>query len=460
MEVTNTNKPKAISLFALTWPIFIESLLYMFMGSTDTFMLSHISDNAVAAVGVANQLVFFTILIFGFVAAGTTVLVSQNLGAGLREEARKISGISLSLNLLFGILISILVVLLRETFLQLFHLTPEIKSLASQYLLIVGGTLFTQALLVTASSILRAHGFTREAMGITIIMNIIHLVGNSLFIFGLFGIPEMGVQGVAISTAVSRGISVFLIFIVLYKRLPLKIEKADYLYFHKETIKKILKIGVPSAGESAVYNTSQMAITAITAILGAVALTTRVYTFNIMSFMMLFGIAIGQGTQILIGYKVGAREFDGAYQLLFRSLKRSLLMTMVVVIPVVLFREPLMGIFTNNEKIIHEGGILLLLCLILEPGRTFNLVIISSLRAAGDATFPVKMAFVSMWGVCVPLSYLFGITLDLGLPGIWIAFIIDEWLRGIIMYFRWKSRKWEKKILIHDESVSVPVQTA
>ncbi|MBT2693517.1 MATE family efflux transporter [Bacillus sp. ISL-55] len=451
----NNSLPKQIGLLALTWPIFIELFLHMLMGSTDTFMLSHISDEAVAAVGVANQLVFFMILVFGFVATGTAVLVSQNLGAGLQVDARKISGLSLSLNLVFGVLVSVIVVGFNDLFLQMFNLTPEIHRLAQQYLTIVGGTLFTQALLVTASAILRANGLTKEAMFISIIMNVIHLVGNSLFIYGLFGVPEMGVQGVAISTAISRAIAVILIFRLLYRRLPMKIAVEDYLNFNKSFIKKILKIGVPSAGENVVYNTSQMAITVIIGLLGAMALTTRVYTFNIMSFMMLFGIAIGQGTQILIGYKVGAREFDKAYHQLLKSLKLSIIITMAITVVIVAIREPILGVFTDNKEIIREGSKVLLLCLILEPGRTFNIVVISSLRAAGDAVFPVKMAFVSMWGISVPLSYFLGIHMGFGLSGIWIAFIIDEWFRGIIMYIRWRSRVWEKKVLVEER-----VQTA
>ncbi|MCM3665172.1 MATE family efflux transporter [Mesobacillus subterraneus] len=451
----NNSLPKQIGLLALTWPIFIEMFLHMLMGSTDTFMLSHISDDAVAAVGVANQLVFFMILVFGFVATGTAVLVSQNLGAGLQVNARKISGLSLSLNLIFGVLVSIIVVGFNDLFLQMFNLTPEIHRLAQQYLTIVGGTLFTQALLVTASAILRANGLTKEAMFISIIMNVIHLAGNSLFIYGLFGVPEMGVQGVAISTAISRAIAVILIFRLLYRRLPMRIALEDYLNFNKSFIKKILKIGIPSAGENVLYNTSQMAITVIIGLLGAMALTTRVYTFNIMSFMMLFGIAIGQGTQILIGYKVGAREFDKAYHQLLKSLKLSIIITMAITVVIVSIREPILGIFTDNKEIIREGSKVLLLCLLLEPGRTFNIVVISSLRAAGDAVFPVKMAFVSMWGISVPLAYILGITLDFGLSGIWMAFIVDEWFRGIVMYIRWRSRVWEKKVLVDDR-----VQTA
>jgi putative MATE family efflux protein len=453
MEIKDNKQKlvKPLTLFALTWPIFIELFLHMLMGSTDTFMLSHISDDAVAAVGVANQLIFFTILLFGFVATGTAVLVSQYLGAKKVLQAKNASAISVTLNLMFGIFISMAVVVFREDFLNLFELTGEIQGYASQYLLIVGGTIFTQALLITVASILRANGFTKDAMFVSIIMNVINVVGNALLIYGFFGLPELGVQGIAIATAVSRAVALLLMFRLMYKLLPISISFKDYLNFDMKQIKKILNIGVPAAGEQAIYNTSQIAITAIIAIIGAEALTTRVYAFNIMSFILLFGLAMGQGTQILIGHKVGARDFDGAYKQLLKSLKSSVIITILIAIVVAIFREPLMSIFTDNKVIIQVGGSLLLLSLILEPGRTFNLVVINSLRATGDAKFPVLMAFISMWGIGVPLSYFLGIKLGLGLAGVWMSFIVDEWLRGIVMYFRWKSRVWEKKVMVSND---------
>src|SRR5687768_6457037 len=135
-------------------------------------------------------------------------------------------------------------------------------------------------------------------------------------------------------------------------------------------IKKILKIGIPSAGEQLSYNTSQMAMTAITALLGAAALFTSVLTWNILFFIMLLALAVGQGTQILIGYRVGAGDFAGAYKQLLKSLKVSFIITIFIAIFIAIFREAIMGLFTDDPEIVKVGSTLLLLCLILEPGRT------------------------------------------------------------------------------------------
>lgn len=446
----NKSTPQ-LSLLAITWPIFVELFLQVIMGSTDTIMLSHISDDAVAAVGVANQLIFLCILIFSFISSGTAVVLSQYLGAGLKNETKKVTAISITLNLAIGLVVSILMVTFRTELLSFFHLPEHIAGLGEQYLAIVGGTVFLQAVLITVSSILRANGYTRDAMMVSITMNVIHLIGNAILIFGLLGFPEMGVIGVSISTAISRAIALALILKLLYDRIPINLKLKDYITIDSIQIKRILKIGVPAAGEQICFNLSQLAITAIIAMLGAASLTTRVYTQNIVSFILVFGLAMGQGTQILIGYKAGARDFEGAYHQLLKSLRYSLMMTVAIAIVVAIFRESLLSFFTKDHEIISMGSTLLLLCLILEPGRTFNLVVINSLRATGDANISLIMAFISMWGISVPLAYFLGIHLGYGLPGIWIAFIVDEWFRGITMYFRWRSRVWEKKVLVQNQ---------
>jgi putative MATE family efflux protein len=451
MEKSINKSTPQLSLLAITWPIFVELFLQVIMGSTDTIMLSHISDDAVAAVGVANQLIFLCILIFSFVSSGTAVVLSQYLGAGLKDETKKVTAISITLNLVIGLVISLFMVIFRTELVSFFHLQEHIAELGEQYLMIVGGPVFLQAVLITVSSILRANGYTRDAMMISITMNVIHLIGNSILIFGLLGFPEMGVIGVSISTAISRAIALALILKLLYDRIPINLKLRDYITIDGIQIKRILKIGVPAAGEQICFNLSQLAITAIIAMLGAASLTTRVYTQNIVSFILVFGLAMGQGTQILIGYKAGARDFEGAYHQLLKSLRYSLIMTVAIAIVVAIFREPLLSFFTKDDEIISMGSTLLLLCLILEPGRTFNLVVINSLRATGDANISLIMGFISMWGISVPLAYFLGIHLGFGLPGIWIAFIVDEWFRGIIMYFRWRSRVWEKKVLVQNQ---------
>ncbi len=436
---------KKLTLFALTWPIFIEVLLHMLMGNADTLMLSQYSDDSVAAVGVANQILSLVIVMFGFIATGTAILIAQNIGANRLQTAGEISVVSLAANLVFGILLSILLFFTGKPLLLLMDLPSELLDEAYIYLVIVGGFSFVQAVIMTIGATVRSYGFTRDIMYITIGMNILNVVGNYLFIFGPFGFPVLGVEGVAISTAVSRFIGLIVSIMVLAKRTNGALPFKKLFQLPKEHIRNLLKIGIPSAGEQLSYNASQMVITIFIAALGTEALTARVYTQNIMMFIFLFSVAISQGTQILIGHMIGAGKFEEAYKRCMQSLRLAIAISLGTAILFSIFSENLLGIFTSNPEIIETGTFLILLTIILEPGRSFNLVVINSLRAAGDVKFPVYIGILSMWGVSVTLSYLLGIHFGLGLTGIWIAFIADEWLRGILMLFRWRSGVWRSK---------------
>ncbi|WP_347338316.1 MATE family efflux transporter [Tumebacillus amylolyticus] len=443
---------RKFSLFALTWPIFIEITLQMLMGNADTLMLSHYSDDAVAAVGVANQLLGIVIVLYGFVAMGSGIVVSQFLGAKEPKKASEVAVVAIAVNLIFGVFLSAVLFLFGDTFMRWMGLPPELNDFAMQFTHIVGGFSFIGAVMMTIGSIIRSHGFTRDAMYVTIGMNILNVVGNYFMLFGPFDLPVLGVTGVSISTTVARTVGLVAIAILLYKRVNGDLPFRSLFNFPRYALASILRIGIPAAGENLSYNASQVLITFFISSLGTAALTTKVYTQNIMMFVFLFAIAVGQATQIMVGHYVGAGQKEDAYRACLRSLKLSIVVAIVMAAIFSLFRHQLMGLFTTDSSIIELGSKLILMTLIIEPGRTFNLVIIASLRAAGDAKFPVYMGILSMWGISAGLSYLLGIHYGMGLLGMWIAFAADEWFRGLFMLWRWRTRKWEQMSFVPSSS--------
>ncbi len=423
----------------------------MLMGNADTLMLSQYSDNSVAAVGVSNQLFSFVIVMLGFIVTGTSILISQQLGAKHYKEARHVVVVSLATNLLFGLVLSVGLFFLSPLLLQLMNIPNELMKEAVIYLRVVGAFSFVQAMIMTISAVLRSYGFSKDAMYITIGMNIINVVGNYLFIFGPFGFPVLGVTGVAIATVTSRTIGLIIFVLLLYKRMDNQLPLSYLFTVPKKELSALVKIGVPSAAEQLSYNISQIVITYFIASMGTQALTTKVYTQNIMMFILLFSFAIGQGTQILIGHQVGAKKYEDAYKQCIRSLNIALVLTVIIGFIFYMMSGPFFGIFTDNQEIIALGTSLILLSLLLEPGRAFNLIVLNGLRAAGDVKFPVYIGVVSMWGVSVALSYLLGIKFGLGLIGIWIAFTADEWLRGLLMLWRWRGRKWQRMSFVSEK---------
>lgn len=436
------------SLIQLTWPIFIELTLFMLMGMVDTFMLSAYSDIAVAAVGMSNQVINLIGVMFNFVAAGTIILVSQNLGANNHTKASEISIVSIGANLLIGLLLSLVMVTCSKYILTFMNTPAEIMQTTISYTKIIGTFLFLMAVQPVLSGILRSFGYTKHSMIITLIANIINVIGNSIFIYGLFGVPELGPTGVAISTIFSRFVTIVMIAVVIYRKIDFTF--SDY-FFQKlpiQDVKNILKIGVPSALEQVAYSSSQVIIISFISMLGTLAITTRVYTANISMFIYLFSLAIAQGNQVLVGYLIGEKNNEEVY---IRTYKTQVLAISVSILTSILFyvmSDFLFGIFTTDPSILALGKSLLFINIALEIGRASNLVLTNALKAAGDINYPFIFGIVGMWFICIPVAYVLGIHFGLGLAGIWIAFAVDECFRGTIFTLRWKGKKWTNKSFI------------
>jgi putative MATE family efflux protein len=440
--MSNKNIRK-LSLLAITWPIFVEQLSHILPGVVDTFMVSHLGDDAVAGLAVANQIVMFCIMLFSFVGIGAGVVLTHHLGAGDREGAEKVAATAIGVNFWLGALVSVLVWASAPQLLRMLQLPPALMPYAQPFLALMGATLFLEALNIAFGATLRAHGHMREVMVIAVGMNVLNLCLNYVLIFGMFGAPRMGVVGAAMSTVISRFIACIALGWLLRRQLKLRLRIKSILAVSGPTLRRILAIGVPAAGENICFWISFMIITYFVGQMGATALATFAYAMQLSTIMLMLGMSIGIATEVVIGHMVGAGEFDAAYRQLLRSLRIGLALTVAMTVAIVLAARPLFAMFTSNQEIVAGGAALLMISLALEPGRTFNLVVINSLRATGDARFPVLMGMCSMFGVAVPLAWLLGLHWGWGLTGVWIAFTCDEWVRGISMYRRWKSRVWE-----------------
>lgn len=443
--MTESVTPK---IFQVTWPVLIEQVLFILMGTADTFMLARVSSAAVAAVGAGNQVIDLILLVFYMISGGTVVIIAQYLGARRIEECAKYTGASITVNLGVGLFVSLLLVFLRSLIGSALQLSPPIIHLLNAYLLIVGSTIFVQALLGAVSSVLRCNGYTRITMFVSIGMNVVHIVGNYLFIFGALGVPKLGVIGVAISTSGSRLLAFGVLMMIMYRVLPYRVQWTDYIRIQGAHLKKILAIGIPSAGEPLAYDVGQLVMMGFMGVYGATVLATRIYSMNLMFYIATFGGALGFGTQIVVGHLCGAGKLADAYKQVWRTLSVAFSVSIVLAVAMALSGHNLFRMFTNDPAVIKMGTHLLYICIILEPGRTFNMVIIQSMRAAGDVRFPVLMGMIFPIGMGIPLSYFLGVHLHMGLAGVWWTICLDEWTRGIIMAIRWRSRVWQKNVIV------------
>ena len=441
--IQQTNIKKGLT--KLVVPIFIETLLIMMLGAIDTIMLSQYSDESVAAVGVVNQIIMFAFLIFEVLNIGTSVLCSQYLGAKMQQKMVQVVGVSLLLNLVVGLIVSAILHFGATTLLGWMGLRPELLQYGIGYMEIVGAFAFFQAISLTISASLRSANKAIYPMLVTVLVNIMNIVGNYILIFGKFGFPAMGAEGAAISTSIARGVSMVVLFVILFRKHISKFPLALFRPFPWIELKNLLKIGIPSAGENMSYSFSQVVITYFINILGNNALATRTYTVNIVMFVYLFAIAMAQGGAISIGHLVGQNKIRAAYLLGKFVMRISILVSLILSCIWAVFGHTIFSMLTENEEIIKLGVTILMIDVLVEIGRTVNIYATNALRSAGDVNFPFYLGVIVQWSVSVGLSYMLGIYWGWGLVGMWIAFLLDENIRAIVFVKRWNSMKWAKK---------------
>jgi putative MATE family efflux protein len=442
-------------LKSLVKPIFVEIALVMLLGAVDTVMLSHLdtgteggSDNAVAAVGLDNQLINLVILIFQFVSTGTGIVCAQYIGAGFRKKLVQVVGISLIMNTLVGITLSMFLFFRAEAVLEFMDIRPELMADGVAYLRITGCFAFFQAIGLAFSASLRSAGMTKYPMRVSFIVNIINIIGNYSLIFGHFGLPKLGVEGAAISTAICRGVSMMALAIIHTKKHINKYPIEWFKPFPWTELKNVLKIGVPAAGEELSYCLSQVAITYFINKLGNTALATRTYCANCIMFVNLFCVSVVQGGGIVVGHLIGQKKPSAAFIMGNYVYRYALIVTLIVGAALALAGKPILSYLTNNEEIIRLGTIIFFIDIILDIGRVGNIFATGTLRSTGDAVYPVIIGIIFQWAIAVGVSYLLGITFGLGLIGMWIGFTLDENVRAIILHQRWKSKRWETKTLV------------
>ena len=435
-------------LTSLAGPIFIETLLVMTLGAVDTFMLSRYSDNSVAAVGVVNQLMNLVFLLFEVISLGTSILCSQYIGAGRRDKVVQVVGISLMFNLLSGVILSSCLYLFADDMLLLMGLRPDLMSEGLPYMKIVGGFAFFQAISLSLSASLRSADKAKYPMYVSVVVNILNIIGNYTLIFGKFGMPALGVEGAAISTSVCRFVSVVILFVVLFKKHIPSFPKELFTPFPWVELKNLLKIGIPSAGEHFSYSLSQVVITYFINMISNQALATRSYVVNIVMFTYIFALSIAQGGAILIGHLVGMEKIKAAHAIGKRVMRLGVAMSVSLSLVTAIFGRHILGMLTTDPWIISTGATILWIEILLENGRALNFFGVNSLRSAGDIYFPVLVGIVVMWGVQVVGSYVLGISLGWGLIAMWAVFALDENIRGFIFLRRWNSFKWVGKSFV------------
>lgn len=425
-------------------PLCFEIFFYMLAGMVDTLMLSSVGDDAVGAVGTANTYISMFIIMFSIISSGMIAVVTQYIGAkkiGIAYQAKRLGAL---FNGTVGIVLSLFMIFASDFILEMVGVAPSLMEYAKTYMQIVGGGCILNALVPIYSSYLRAFGYTKEPMMATICANILNLVMNAVFLFAF----DMGVAGVAIATVLSRVVNLIVVLIVS-RRLNYAKECPERLG-NLEVFGKIVKIGFPSAMETALYN---FAMTLIIRFLNqmdteGLNVTARSYANLIANLSYCVGAALAQANAIVTGWRIGAGEFEECDKGTRKVAVGGIIVAIVVSSIIAVFSKPIIGLFSDDPEMISLVSKLLVIDIFLEIGRVSNLIFGQALKTSGDALFTTMIASVFMFLCAVGGTYFFGVHLGMMAVGAYIGLAGDECVRAICMFLRWKSGRWREKSLV------------
>lgn len=434
-----------LSAISLCWPMMLEYIMKYLLTTVNTLILSAYSDDAVAAVGVAGQVTTMAFVIYHAFSTGAMVSISRNLGAGNKQRAQNLASVAIALTILVSIAFTVLLLCFPVQILRVMQLEEALMDDGVAYLTIVGLAIVFESLTTVISSIARCYGHTKMPMVIMTIMNVINALGSYLVIMRPFEIPLSGVSGVAVARNVSVLVS-FAILLICVKKIPLGISLSALRKDQdvQENTMTILKVSIPSGLSSFSYNFSQLVATAILANMGAASVTAMVYVKNIVQYVSVCSSSVSAGYQIIIGRIIGTGNKEYARRLGNADFVLCTSVNTIISLLIVLFRYPLIGIFTDSPEITKLAATVIVIDIIVEFFRAMNHAGAANLVAAGDVKFHMAIGIVSCWVFSVAFSYIFGISLQWGIIGCWLSFCLDEGFRATSYFRRWQGHRWER----------------
>lgn len=426
-------------------PLIIEQFLSYLVGLADSVMVSSAGEAAVSAVSLVDSISVLMVNIFAALAAGGAIVVGQYLGLRSAEQARK-AGQQLFAALLVLSLATLGLLMLFEG--DLLHMLFgksdwEVQENCRTYYHIVMLSVPCIALYNGGAALYRAVGDSRTSMLVSMVMNVINIVGNAVLIYGF----HMGVAGVAIPTLVSRTVAMLaMLFLVLRRRFPLSLLSAGHYRFETRTMRLILSMGIPNGVENGMFQLGKLLLFSLVSTLPTASITANAIGNTVSGLQCVAGISVNLGIVSVVSQCVGAGDYPQA-RWYIRYMIRIIYIGNLITNALILACIPLiMRIYGVSAETAHLATVIILIAgagmMTIWP-LAFS--VNTGMRAAGDVRFVMLIAIISMWVCRVGLGYFFVLVCHTGVWGIWYAWIID-WLFRIAFFIpRYRGHKWETK---------------
>lgn len=413
----------------------------------DTALVGHLGEDALAGVRLGGQLLWISMSGLIAVGVGATAVIARAVGAGRPEEAGKTLNTALVLALVWGILIGLGMWFLGNWSLGMLGAEPQAKHEGGVYLEGVAVGMPFWSLIFAGSSSLQGAGDTRTPMFVGVFVNIVNGVLSWVMINGVGPSPRMEVLGSGAGFAGAAMLGSLLIVAAMTLRpRVIKWSPRTALHFDRHEAGRLLNVGVPSGLEQFQFSFAFMIYTRIIASLGTTALAAHGVTLAIQSLTFNVGFAISVATSAIVGQSLGAGRPDLAERSTYLAMWYSMLFMAALGASLMIFGGPITNVFIAGEdaaEVVDIGGQLLFIFGFAMPALGSSLSVSGALRGAGDTRSVLLIMAGSTWIVRLVPAYLLAIPLGLGVPGAWIAAIIDINTRSLLMFLRFRQGKWK-----------------
>lgn len=429
-------------------PLFIEQFLLMFVGIADTFVVSFSSEADVSGVSLVTS--FNTVLIFLFTAlsSGGAVIISQYIGSENKESASRSSGQLLMISTVVSVLMTVLILVFRTQLLNLLFgkIESDVMSACEIYLFITTLSLPALAIYDAGAALCRCIGKTNVTMYISVVTNIINVLGNCVGVFVL----HLGAAGVAYPSLISRVISAVAVTMFCFsKKNSVRYKMSDILSWDGMLLKKIMGIALPNGVENGVHQLVKVALSSMVALFGTYQIAANGVAQSIWSLASIMGLAMSPVYTTVIGQCMGARDIDSA-NYYFKKLNKITLVLSILWNALIFAITPLIVQYSAISAEAKTLVIWLVLINNIFNGLAYPFAgsLGNGLRAAGDVKFTMIVSVTLTIAARLLFSALFGLWLGWGVIGVAIGMSIDLVFRGIIFIVRYKRQKWTEFELI------------
>ena len=431
----------------LAWPVILQSLLQVSVGTIDMKMVGTVGVDAISAVGTSRNIIMVFMVLVIAISTGTTAMVARFVGKGDQEGASIAAGQAFLLSLILSAIIVPLGLMTNEFSLKLLGVTDGVLSYAVEYMRVFFIAIPFFLLQFMARSIFQGAGDTKTPLFIDIMMNIINVIGNYIFIFGMFGMPAFGVAGAAMGTALSRMISAGVSWgMLLSGKFDVKVKLVHMIKPVWEASKQIMDIGIPAGLQGLSRNATTFVMFAILArtLDAKVAIPAFVIGTNLNQYALMPGLAIGTAASTLSGMNLGAKQYKRAEDSGRTTAILGAVVMFLISLLFVIFSEVFINFFLDepNEAVVRAGTLFLIIIGISEPFHAASIIFSRTMQGAGYTKKPFQITFVSWVILRVLIAFVLSIVIGVDSTGVWIAISVTNLISGVWSYLVFKRKKW------------------